>query len=170
MTFPNDDPTKDEIRWLFAQGVPDTAMLEPTPIRAANVVFRDGNTFDFDAGGVRAFIFREDECDDLIAWRPDQLGSWCARSFALGQEAIWNPASWFMGEGLFIRRSPLQWLRADRNGIVIVRPDLAYAMLRHVPRLAFADAAHARQVRTWLQPPKVRCEFLVETARERRAA
>jgi hypothetical protein len=48
-------PTEPEIRWLFTQGVPDTAMLEPTPIRAANVVFLDGNTFDVDSGGARTF-------------------------------------------------------------------------------------------------------------------
>jgi len=29
-----------EIRWLFAHGVPDTAMLEPTPIRAGKVSFK----------------------------------------------------------------------------------------------------------------------------------
>jgi len=48
---------------------------------------------------------------------------------------------------------------------VIVRPDLACAMSRHVPRLAFADAGFARQVKGWMKPPKVTTQFFVEARR-----
>jgi hypothetical protein len=47
---------------------------------------------------------------------------------------------------------------------VIVDHKQTYAMLRHAPRLSFADADHARSVRRWLEPPKPRVELLVEIA------
>ena len=45
-----------EIGWLLDQGVSPAAMLLQPEIRAANVVFLDGNTFDFDESGIRAFV------------------------------------------------------------------------------------------------------------------
>jgi hypothetical protein len=64
-----------------------------------------------------------------------------------------------------VHLTPLDWLRANRYGVVIVRPDLACAMSRHVPRLAFADAGFARQVKGWMKPPKVTTQFFVEARR-----
>jgi hypothetical protein len=51
---------------------------------------------------------------------------------------------------------------------VILRPDLARAYIANCQRLAFADAAHARRVERWLQPPKPTVEIFV--AVEERAA
>ena len=104
MTARLDYADEREIRWLFAQGVPETAMLEPKPIRT---------------------------------WESILQGSP-------------HPARLAAGES--IRR-------------VIVRPDLACAMSRHVPRLAFADAGFARQVKGWMKPPKVTTQFFVEARR-----
>ena len=163
-------PDEREIRWLLAQGVSDTAMLKPTPIRAGNVRFLDGATFDFDAGAARALIFTEER--DLVAWSPrtGQLASWRGVAFALGEEAVFNPASWFVGFGLHAYRLPLDWLCAGREGIVIVRPRLTYAMLRHVPRLIVEDVELGRQLRRWLRPPKSTAEILVKVSAAARAA
>ena len=170
MSLPLDYPTEDAIRWLFAQGVSDTAVLGPPPMRAAKVVFLDKQTFDFDVAGERVLTFTEKH--DLIAWKPDgrTLASWRGVAFALGEDAIWNPASYFMGDALWVHRDPLDWLKANREGIVIVQPRFTYAYLRNVPRLAFSSAAHARQVQAWLPPPKPRVEFLVKIPEERAAA
>ena len=170
MTISMDYPTEAEIRWLFGQGVPDTAMLEPEPIRAGKVTFLDKLTFDFDEAGDRALIFIEER--DLIAWQPrtGKLASWRGMAFALGEDAIWSPASWFAESALRVHLTPLHWLQANREGIVIVHPRLAYAMLHHVPRLAFADAVHARQTRLAMHPPKLCTEFLVEQSAEERHA
>jgi len=173
-----------ELRWLLLRhDVPDTALMQPGPVRAGHVRFLASKThafssvtslnskansikarrvFDFDEAGERALVFIEDH--DLIAWQPrtGQLASWRGVAFALGESAIWNPASWFMGGGLKVHRTPLEWLKDDRRGICIVRRELTYAMLKHVPRLVFADAAHARQVKRWLQPPQPRAEIMVE--------
>jgi hypothetical protein len=67
-----------------------------------------------------------------------------------------------MGDALRVHRTPLEWLRANRDGIVIVRRELTYAYLRNVRRLSFADPAHARQVERWLEPPRAGPELLVE--------
>lgn len=75
-----------------------------------------------------------------------------------------------MGDALWVHRNPLDWLKANREGIVIVQPRFTYAYLRHVPRLAFSSAAHARQVQAWLHPPKPMVKFLIKTPEERAAA
>src|SRR5680860_1267057 len=144
-------------------------MLEPVAVRASRVKFLDGGTFDFKDDGERALVFIEDH--DLIAWQPARnlLASWRGVAFALGEDAIWNPATHFAGGALRVHRTTIEWLRADRDGICIVQPRLAYSQLAHVERLQFADAAHASSVKRWLQPPKPRAEFLVEIC-ERAAA
>ncbi len=55
----------------------------------------------------------------------------------------------------------LQWLLAEREGIVILRPDLAPAYLANCQRLACSNKAHARQLERWLQPPKPTTEIFV---------
>ena len=164
-----DYPDERECRWLVSQGVTPDTIAKPRPIRAASVRFWQ-NTFDFDDDGERSLIFLEDR--DAIAWQPrtGALACWCGVNFALNEEAIDNPATYFAGGALKIHRTPLDWLRADGDGIVIVQPRYSYAMLRHVRRLAFADAVYARQVRRLLEPPKCTAEFLVETTAESRAA
>jgi hypothetical protein len=158
-----DIPREVEIEWLLAKGIPEKAMIEPTVIRAANVVPLDGNTFDFDRGGIRCFVFKER--DDFVAWSPRRhtLASWRATTFALNENAIWNPASYFVGATLRVHAEPVAWLKAEREGIVIVKPELTYAYLRDA-RLSFADAGHARRVSGWLRPPKPNGEIFIEVA------
>jgi hypothetical protein len=91
----------------------------------------------------------------------------CASMWAAGDlDDLFNPAIYFDDGALRIHASPLEWLRANREGIVILRPDLTYAYLQHVRRLFFANARHLRQVRSWIQPPQPRAEFLLETPAE----
>lgn len=164
-----DYPNERECRWLVGQGVTPDTIAKPKAVRAASVRFWQ-TAFDFDADGERSLIFMEDR--DAVAWQPrtGALACWRGVRFAINEAAIDNPATYFAGGVLKIHRTPLEWLKADGEGIVIVQPRYAYAMLRHVRRLAFADAVFARQVRGWLEPPKCAAEFLVETAAESRAA
>ena len=163
-----DLPNKLEAQKLLSQGVSEMAMLEPETIRAGNVRFLDGDSFEFADDGQRALIFRIVEFGlerDLVAWsrKLKKLATWRGVAFALGQEAIWNPATYFMGGALEVHRTPLDWLKADRAGICIVQPRYAYSQIANVRRLRFADEAHARLVRDWLKPPAPP-EFLVEVA------
>jgi hypothetical protein len=126
--FPNDD----ELLWLLNQGASDKALW---PISGATVRF-DGAKFDLDPEGERALTFRAEDRGaviDLIAWAPRNgaLASWRGQAFCLGDvDDIFNPATYFAGDALRVHATPLDWLLADRAGIVIVRPDLAPAILR----------------------------------------
>jgi hypothetical protein len=164
-------PNEKELLWLLDQGVSDEALW---PISGATVRF-DGATFDLDHEGERALTFRALDCGkafDVIAWQPctGAFGSWRGQAFCLGdQDDIFNPGTYFAGNALRIHASPLEWLRADREGIVIVRPDLASAYLANCQRISFANADHARQAEKWLEPHKPKVEILVEV-KERAAA
>ena len=164
-----DFPTELEARWLLAQGVSDTAILEPDPIRAGTVRFWQ-HAFELDPEGDRALLFKHER--DWIAWQPrsGKLASWRGVAFALNEEAIWNPASYFGGLALRIHRTPLEWLKADRDGIVIVQPRLAHAMLRSARALSFADSAFAQLVRRWMESPTSQTELLLEVIAEGEAA
>jgi hypothetical protein len=165
--FPNDD----ELLWLLDQGVSGNALW---PISGATVRF-DGATFDLDHEGERALPFRAEDggtAIDLIAWQPrtNKLASWRGQAFCLGDvDDIFNTATYFDGDALRVHTTPLDWLLADRDGIVIVRPDLAPAYLANCQRIRCSNQAHARQVEKWLQPHKPTVEILVEVA-ERAAA
>ena len=164
-----DIPNELETQWLITQGVSDKALLKPQIIRAGRVRFLDGNTFDFADDGDRALIFRVVEFGleiDLVAWsrKRNQLATWRGEAFALGQEAIWNPATYFMDGALEIHQTPLDWLKAEREGICIVQPRFAHSQLHHVERLLCRNENLARELQRWLQPPKPRGEILVEVA------
>ena len=120
-------PTDDEILWLLDQGIDENALW---PISGATVRF-NGAIFDLDhEEGKRALLLRAEdrgEVIDLIAWQPrtGALASWRGQAFCLGDvDDILNPANYFAGDALRVHATPLDWLLAHRDGIVIVRPDL----------------------------------------------
>jgi hypothetical protein len=162
-------PDDSAIRWLLEQGIADTTLTEPYPIGAARVLFHDGGTFDVDAGGQRALTFRATDCGepvDLVAWQPrtGHLASWRGAAFCLGDvDQCFNPATWFDGDGLRLHRDPLDWLRAGRDGIVILKPKLCWAHLRNVPRVICADIEHGEAVKRWIKPPRPQTKILIET-------
>ena len=161
-----------ELERLFAHGVAPEAMAEPWPLHSARVVFDGLYGFDFKGDGEPAIIFKaEDRGDevDRIAWQPTagKLASCSGCTFCLGDlDQLYNPATYFMGGSLRVHPDPVGWLRANREGIVILRPDLTYAYLRHCPRLVFADQSHAERVWNWMQPPMPTAELLVEVPEE----
>lgn len=177
MTAPNlwqvPAPSLAGLRWIRRQGVSRSALLSPWPIGATNVTLK-GNTFEQDSNGEHALTFLiEDggEVIDVAAWQPraGRLTTLLNAGFAIGQEAIFNPATYFAGGALYVHETPLHWLLAEREGICIVRPDLTHAYLANCQRLAFVDAAHARTVQRWLER-KPTAQILVEIPAERAAA
>jgi hypothetical protein len=154
-------PSPVELCWLRSQGVSRVAIVSPWPVGATNVTFH-GRTCELDAGGERVLTFLVEDCGELI-----DIAAW---QLAIGQAAIFNPATYFAGNALLIHETALQWLRANREGIVIVRPDMSHAYLANCQRFACSDAAHARQIVRWLHPPKPTVAILVEVPAERAAA
>jgi hypothetical protein len=163
-------PSDDQVRWLLRYGVEAAAMVGPWPIGAATVRF-DVGTFDLNPTGECALTFRVHECGeviDLVAWHAHtgKLASWRGTAFAIGQQAIFNPATYFGGGTLRVHRTPLEWLLADRDGIVIVKPELTYAYVRNLRRVSCADTAYLQQVKQWLEPPRPSVELFVEVQEE----
>jgi hypothetical protein len=143
------------LSWLRAAGVPTTAIIEPEPIRIAHG-FRapaDGRFEHFPSGPLW-FVFAEH--DDLIFWRPGtcETATWNGRSFALNERIIDNAATYALGHCLNIFQSPLDWLRAGRDGIVVINWDRTFDGLRNAPRIA-VDKALESTLRHHLQPPRL---------------
>lgn len=154
------------IDWLTGSGVPMAAIIRPEPVRLAHG-FRapaDGR-FEHFPSGATWFVF--DEHDDLIFWRPGtvETATWTGRSFALNERAIDAASTYALGFALNIFESPLDWLRAGRDGIVIVAWDRAFDRLRNAPRIAVAEKLHDK-LKRHLQPPRLPEIFVM---REREA-
>jgi hypothetical protein len=159
-------PTGVEILALLNNGITLTALTRPWPVGAARVRF-DGHRFELDPSGERAFtfvIFDRGEAFDIGACEPHsgRLGSWLSRGFCLDDhDWLGNPAVTWAGGALRIHASPLEWLRASREGIVILRPELSYIYLGRCRRLWVSDKQFAAKVKGWLQPPKRNVEIIV---------
>ena len=123
----------DELRRL---GVADLALISPSPLRGGYIVWDGPHRFVFEqhepthVTGERAFLFLVTDGGgdpaDIVAWQPtsNRIGTWLGLAWALGQEVIYAPR---LSEqnGLSVWRSPLDWLRAGRRGIVLIKPRLA---------------------------------------------
>lgn len=153
---------QSEIDRFVATGVPAQALVVPDMLLPARVVFHDeANRFSFadetrDASELTgAFILpvRDEAGDvaDIVAWQP-----------ASGRTATWQACAWALGQGEFpaplhvlhddgaahVFRNVMDWLRADRRGLVILDYGLARWRFAEaaVPLIA-DDLAHARDLK-----------------------
>ena len=163
-----------EIERFAAKGVEQAALRYPQPLRANGIVYRSDGSFEFaiDTGHRRitqAFTILATTtfgAVDIVAWQPEtnQIASWLNRAFALGEEQIWAPR--LGDEPLPIWRTPLNWLRAGRKGIVILRPEVACLQLDCVSGVCAEDFAHAEALERILFPPKPKTKiYLPDKAR-----
>ena len=122
--------------------------------------------FDFadDVGGERVdaliFLPRNDlgnPCD-LTAWTSTRLklASWFGAAALLGADDILAPRLTIEG-ALQVHRTPLGWLRAGRDGVVIIDPRRATVELRDFGPLADEDQAHGLELQQLLRrmEPKI---------------
>src|SRR4029077_2255613 len=158
-------PNGKELLHLKKRGVSMNALTWPWIIGAATVSFDDKAGFDFDAAGTRALIFRAEDCGtpiDLVAWNAQCFASLNGSAFCVGDlDQIFSPATWFSGDGLHIHTGPIEWLRADRAGIVILNFNLCWAYLRNVPRVICQNELIAARVHRHLKPPRCTTKILV---------
>jgi hypothetical protein len=106
---------------------------------------------------------------DVVAWQPQaqRIGSWRGLAWGLGQDRAYD-ARIGHDDALPVWRSPLDWLRADRRGIVILRPGLAGHFLDDAGPLLAEDPEHGRELKRALARPGPR--ILVRASNLRRAA
>jgi len=128
-------------------GVSLGALLSPEPIAEARVAFHPKRPlFDFADDGVSnalVFLARSelDEPCDLVAWSPStgRLATRYGRVALLGCEQLWAARIDHDG-ALVVFDSPLEWLRGEGLGVVIIDPQ------RAAPQLRFAGKLYAESV------------------------
>ncbi|MGO6724407.1 MULTISPECIES: hypothetical protein [Rhizobium] len=155
-----------DIDWLRACGVPMGAIIRPQPIRRSHGFRAADGRFEIDANGPVWLTFIEPE--DVIFWRPktSELATWTGRSFALGEAVIGNAATFSFGNALHLYASPLDWLRAGRDGTVVLDWRHAFDRLRECPRIAVDDRL-LPIYRRHMRPARMPDVFLLEAAQQR---
>lgn len=155
-----------EVDELARQGVPTVALLGPDPVRVGYVVF-DESGFEFEqhhrhgTEGVRALLFAITDCQgiyrDIVAWssRLNQTAAWLNRAWAFGEGRVYAPRLSPQG-GLPVWRTPIGWLRANRRGICLIRPEAAAYHLDCSAPLIAEDAAHGAELKRLLTIPAPR--------------
>lgn len=156
--------THRDVDELESIGIPPDTLAGPIPVAASTVYF-DGDRFEFehhhhcyDDQGVRAFMFLItnpwNEAIDIVAWSPSlgKLATWLGWAWALGEETVFSPRLTDHG-ALPVHRSPVGWLRARREGIVIVRPEVAALCLEYAGPLIAEDPDHLVELKRLLTRP-----------------
>ncbi|MCC2654627.1 MAG: hypothetical protein K0Q60_4793 [Microvirga sp.] len=174
--YANREPRLQEWRQLRDAGVPLEALCRPSMVLAGKVVRDRPTGFSFaragDLDAERAFLIAIEDEDgamlDITAWQPGKswLGLWLGTGWALGQGRMCDPR---LGEegALPVWRSPLEWLRASREGVVLIRASAAAYFLDDAGPLLAEDVAHAAELRRSLT--RIGPRILVR-APDRRAA
>ena len=158
--------TQHHIDRLIGEGVPPMAMIR-SALGSSSLMLRgrvllSGRRFEFEPdheAAVGAFVwpaFDEfGDAADLVAWRPSAPPAlWRGACCMLGQELVFGPRF----EPLRVHESTLDWLRAGRDGVVVVDEPMAASLLREAGGpLVVATAAHRRRLETMLtvKPPRI---------------
>ena len=155
---------------LWSNGVRDMAGLHVEP-----VVFQPGDRFELarharDASSaVMAVVFmaRDDLGNplDLAAWEAEtgRLALLIGRVSMLGQDNLYG---WRIGEPLVVHETPLEWLKAGREGVFVTDPQRASPLLRMAEPLGVKRSEFGRQLQAALT---IRAPRIVVSA-QRRAA
>jgi hypothetical protein len=166
----------DALRWLLDQGVTVAALATPWAIHAGHVSFEPSGLYRPNICGEFAYIFGcidGDGLADLVAWSP-RVGGIASRlgvAAVLGQRQAEEARDDVTARPLRIWRNPLGWLKAGRNGVVIVDHLGAAHLLADLPIAPEEDGGrHARELRAGLRVPPPRIIAAWKPASKQRAA
>ena len=148
-----------------AAGVAQLDLGVPDMVLAAPVVFLDNHSFLFldeldepeEVAPAFVMIYRDDDGDaiDLAAWSPtsERLATWLGRAWAIDQFRLLSPRLSEFG-ALPVHKTPLEWLRARRDGIVIIDSEKAKWQIAYLGRgLIVENISHGRMLRHALTIP-----------------
>lgn len=160
-------PGQADLDWLIREGVSTAAMVQPLPVMIATGRMAADGLFEHAAEGERWLAF--EEAEDVVFWQPRRgaIATYAGRAFALGEAAIDNPGTYAFDCALNIFDDPLEWLRAKRDGIVVLDWKRAFERLREAPGIAVAEELlplYRRHMRPARMP-----ELFVVPARRRAA-
>jgi hypothetical protein len=158
-------PSQAEINWLIRQGVSTTAMVRPIAMMVTIGSRASHGLFDNSDGGERWLAFEQE--DDCVFWQPRQgaFATYAGRAFALGEDIIDNPGTYSFDCALNIFSDPLDWLRAKRDGIVVLDWASAFDRLRDLPRIAIVETL-LPLYRRHMQPPHMPELFVIPGRRQ----
>jgi len=161
-----DAPTSLDQRaldWLLAQGIGIDVVgsfgkleMVPLAVQCARVILDGYGGYIASGIGDFAYILPviRDSIIDLVAWVP-RTGEIATRDgigAMLGEGHVGCDGWGTTGRAIPVFRSPLNWLRADRQGLVIVNPDLAARRLAGAI-LDAEDVAHRQELTDLLRLP-----------------
>ena len=133
-----DTLSQGHIDFLLAAGIATFAMIWPVPILSTRGFRASDGRFDPGQAGEEWLAI--EEVEDWIFWNPEtgELALDTGRAFALGEAAIGNPGTFAFDGWLNVYADPLDWLAANRDGIVPIPGQwhLAFERLRDCPRVA----------------------------------
>jgi hypothetical protein len=150
---------------FIAAGVAQIDLAIPDMVLAAPVVFFEQSfafpdELDDPQEGTPAFVMicRDSYGDaiDLAAWAPsmERLATWLGRAWAIDEFRLMRPRL-AESEALPVHKSPLEWLRARRDGIVIIDGERARWQIAYLGRsLIVEDVSHGRTLRQALTMPE----------------
>lgn len=134
-------PTIDwaQFSWLLSKGIAASLLVEFTEARVVRGVSTTDGRLDLDPDGDSFIAFPEDE--DFVFWSPvsGKLATWNGRCFALGADNIMSTVTYAFDNYLTVHPCPIAWLRDQCRGIVVLNWNLAFDMLRDVPRIAVSE-------------------------------
>jgi hypothetical protein len=144
---------QSQIDRFLKHGVEAINLFKAWSTQADCVTF-NGEYFEFaddnDVSGVQVFtmgVIGEIGLIDVLAWHPSsgRLATWLGLGFGLGEAEI-NHHVDNDSAGLAVFRTPLNWLRAGCEGIVIVHKAFANIALANVRRLIAEDENHRKEL------------------------
>ena len=130
----------EHVEALRAHGIGLGQIFQPMPIRTVQGVIAEDGRFDLDDDGVSLLCFLEPD-GDIVAWDMERgtLGSWDG-AFCLGQAALADPATCFLGGCLNIFADVFTFLHYRDRGIVVIDWSRAWSQLDSFPRIAVTPA------------------------------
>jgi hypothetical protein len=160
-------------------GISGLGLANPDMVLKAGIILDDGgNTFVFEHhtdtdSGADAFILPVEGTSgiiDLVAFDPETglLATWLGRAFAINEASIWAPN--LDGDPLPVWRDAIGWLKAKREGIVLLKPQQAYSYLDHLPGVIAEDVQHGDELERLLWTPRRKVPVFLRDEIERRAA
>jgi hypothetical protein len=154
---------QSDLDYFAALGIRGLDLAAPDMVLKAGIIPEDyGDTFIFEHHtdtdeGRDAFILPIEGptgINDLIAFDPETglLATWLGRAFAINEASIWEPN--LDGDPLPVWRDPIGWLKANRQGIVLLKPEQAYSYLDHLPGVIAEDVQHGEELERLLWTPR----------------
>ena len=154
-------PRQDQLKalaakWIGAWAIAGAPGSGEFSIGFARVVRDGAGRFEFDHDGEpgMCIVALDGFCEaaDIVATGRDWIASWLGRSAILGEQHVNGPR---LDEAVAIFPTVLEWLKGDRQGIVLVDKPRAARELRDAgPFLAIGGIEHAgRLVALFTLPP-----------------